>query len=82
MFEDRLNIEPMTPDVEQRVKAVELARERKSGVRMEVHSGHTEFWADRTVPVGRVSVCVAREYGGWPQYETTLEHPDDEWSIW
>lgn len=78
-MEDRIYIKPMSFGAEQRIEASNRATELGKGVRMEVHSAHTEFYADQSVPVGKVAVYAAQEYKAWPTYETTLDSPDQHW---
>lgn len=75
----RIDIRPMSPGAPQRVEAEQKARALGRGVRMELHSSHTEFYADRHVEVGKIAIYVPHEYKGWPEYETTLESPQDPW---
>lgn len=80
----RIEIKPMSFDVAQRVEASAIATEKGVGLRMEVHSSHTEFWTDKTVPVGQVSVWMSKTYKGFIEPETVLESPETPWvpSTW
>jgi hypothetical protein len=78
--QDRIWIKPEAFGVEQRVEASTVAAERGMGLRMEVHSGHTEFYADKSVKVGQVAVYASQTYKAWPTYETTLDAPEAEWA--
>lgn len=72
-------IKPMSFGPEQRVEAVAIATAKGNGVRMEVHTAHTEFYADPSVPVGQVAVYIAKRYGSWPTFEVLLDDPEQEW---
>lgn len=64
----------------QRVEALKQAEAYPSfGVRMEVHSSHTEFYATPLVPVGTIEVYGALKYKGMPEYITTLTGPNQDW---
>lgn len=76
----RIMIKPAAFDVEQRIEACQKATELGVGVRMEVHSGHTEFYADGSVEIGRVAVYCSQRYKEWPVYETTLGAPEEHWA--
>lgn len=77
-----IKIEPMSYHFEQRKEAAAKAAELDRGVRMEVHSSHTEFWASHSVPVGYVEVWACRTYKGPINYETILLADDDTWKLW
>lgn len=81
---NQIFIKPKSFYPEQRTEASKIATERGEGLRMEVWSGHTEFHSDASVPVGKIAVYAAHEYKGWPEYEVTLDSPDDEWvpALW
>lgn len=81
MSEQRLDIRPMSFGVEQRVQASALATELGCGVVMELHSAHTEFYADSTVPVGKVAVYAPPGYAMRPEYVTTLDSPEQPWPV-
>ena len=76
---ERIGIKPETFDTPQRIEASEIATALGKGLRMEVHSGHTEYHADATVAVGSVAVYASQRYKEWPTYETTLASPEDPW---
>ena len=78
-MDERILIKPMSFGPEQRLEAIEHATALGKGLRMEVHSAHTEFYADQTVPLGKVAVYCSQEYKAWPTYETTLDSPDQHW---
>ncbi|MUG03599.1 hypothetical protein ECC01_21725 [Bacillus tequilensis] len=75
----RIHIRPGSFEVAQRVEASEKATELGAGLRMEVHSAHTEFYADETVALGKVAVYCSQRYKEWPTYETTLDAPEEPW---
>ena len=75
-------IQPASFDVEQRTEASSRATEMKQGLVMELHSFMTYFFADPEVEVGKVAVYSPRSYGGFPEYVTTLNHPDDPFDPW
>jgi hypothetical protein len=75
-----INVKPASYDRGARIFASAQADQLEQGLRMEVHSSHTEFYADPDVPIGQVSVWVTRTYKGQLQYDTTLTSPGEEWS--
>lgn len=79
MYEDWIDIKPQAFYVEQRVEASAIATARGKGLRMEVYSGHTEFYSDASVPTGKVAVYAPRGYDYSPTYETMLDSPEEEW---
>lgn len=78
-MDDRIWITPQSYGPEQRIEASQKATEVGRGLRMEVHSGHTEFFSDSTVPVGKVAIHCSLSYKAWPEYVTTLDAPDQLW---
>lgn len=76
---ERIMIKPESYSPAQRIEASRKATALGKGLRMEVHSAHTEFYADETVPLGKVAVYASQEYKAWPTYETTLEAPTEYW---
>lgn len=80
-IEQRLDIRPMSFGVEQRVQASTLATALGCGVVMELHSSHTEFYADSAVPVGKVAVYAPSGYKMQPEYVTTLNSPEQPWPV-
>lgn len=79
MIERRLDIHPQSFDVPQRIAALEKASEYGVGVRMEVWTGHTEFYADANVATGVIEVWAVREYKGHLHYDRTLSSASDDW---
>lgn len=75
----RIIIRPATFDVPQRVEASAKATEMGMGLLMELHSSSTHFYADATVPVGKVAIYAPKAYKGMPEYVTTLDSPEQEW---
>lgn len=55
------------------------ATRRGVGLRMEVHSGHTEFWTDTTVEVGQIAVWSARIYKGLVEWDCILKNSHEDW---
>jgi hypothetical protein len=47
---------------------------------MEIHSSHTEFWEDTSVPVGEMSIWAGRYYKAQLEYVTTI-FPGEDWSL-
>lgn len=77
-----LNITPMTWDLPQRQKASNLARDLGAGVRMEVASSATRYYADWAIPVGQIDVYMARSYKGQLEYATRLHGPEAFFDAW
>lgn len=82
MFERDLGIEPLTWDLPQRQEASNRARDLGAGVRMEVGSGATRYYADWAIPVGQIDVYMARSYKGQLEYATRLHSPDAFFDAW
>lgn len=78
-FGERILIEPQSWGPEERLRASAIATEKGVGLRMEVHSSHTEFYADSTVEVGKVCVWYSDTYKGWLKKRLTLQTPDEQW---
>jgi hypothetical protein len=78
---ERIMIKPQSFGVEQRKEASAIATERGVGVRMEVHSSHTEFWMEAGIPLGHVEVWVCRTYKGRLEYDCLLRSPDADWRL-
>lgn len=78
----RLWIKPASFGVEQRVEASAKAAELGHGLVMELHSSHTEFYADPAVDVGRVAIYAPASYKSQPVYVTTLSAPEDHYDPW
>lgn len=76
----RIVIHPQSFDVPQRVEASAKAAEMGCGLLMELHSSHTEYYADPDVPVGKVDVWAPKTYKGQPEYVTTLDSPEQDWA--
>jgi len=77
-----LNIQPRSFGTEQILEADALASELGTGVRMEIHSMHTEFFADPEVPVGKVWVWLSKTYKGMVEPVTMLESADQPFDIY
>ena len=60
---------------EHRVEAVSEATDMGRGVRMEIHSSHTEYYATTEVKVGHIAVWYPPTYKGQLIYEMTLIDP-------
>ncbi len=74
-----IRIRPASPGTEQQEEALKIAKDLEMGVRMEVHSSHTEFWASPGVVPGWVEVYACTSYKGMLEYITCHEGPSDEW---
>lgn len=74
----RLNIRPASFGVEQRIEALARATEMGFGLVMELHSSHTEFYADPLVALGEIAIYSPRTYKGGPEYVTTITDPEDD----
>lgn len=74
-----LVIKPGSFGPEQRLEASALAAESGEGVRMEVHSSSTTFFATPDVPVGKIEVWDTRTYKGQLEFDIVLDTPDQYW---
>lgn len=77
---ERILIKPQSFAVEQRVEASAKATALGKGLMMELHSSHTEYYADASVPIGHVAIYEPKEYKGMPEYVITLSDPTMPWS--
>lgn len=73
----RLNIKPRSYGVEQRVEASRQATELGKGLVMELGNASTSFYAESSVPVGKVAIYAPRRYSGPTEYIRTLDSPTD-----
>jgi hypothetical protein len=76
----RIMIEPQSFDKELRLKASAEGDRLGVGVRMELHSAHTEYWADPTIPVGKMDVWCGKYYKAPLEYVVTIS-PDEDWTL-
>jgi hypothetical protein len=82
LYKERLWIKPESYGLDQRIEASEKATEAGTGLRMEVHNAHTEFWLDADVPVGKVSVWQVMTYKGQLEYLRTMNSASDPYDPW
>jgi len=75
-----LDIRPMSFGLEQRVEASEQAAALGRGVRMEVGSGATRFYAEADIPVGQIEVWRPLEYKGMLHRWGVLASAHDDWT--
>lgn len=76
---ERIWITPQSFDPDQRREAVEYATPKNAGVRMEVHSSHTEYYVDPWVEVGKVEVWAANTYKGMLERTGETITADEAW---
>lgn len=76
---DRIWDVPGGYSTEYRIAASKVATEAQVGLRMEVHSGHTEYYKDASTEVGQVSVYTSLRYKEWPTYTNTLKTADEHY---
>lgn len=76
----RLDINPMSFGLAQRTEASEAAAALGRGVRMDVGSSATRFYADERVPVGQIEVWRPLEYKGQLHRWGILAGPEEEWT--
>ena len=74
-----LDIHPMSFGAPQQVEASIRARALGRGVRMEVGSGATRFYADERIPVGQIEVWRPLEYKGSLHRWGMLDSPEHDW---
>lgn len=79
MTETYIDVKPGTYAKPQRMEASAKAAEVGRGLHMAVGNSMTRYWADSTVPVGKVMITMPLTYKGIPEYIKTLDSPEQEW---
>lgn len=76
---ERIPMFPASYGLEQRVAASKIATDKGKGLVMELHSSTTHFYADPSIPVGKVAIWSPPSYKAMPEYVTTLDSADEPW---
>lgn len=76
-FANRIQMHPETFDFDTRMEALAAATAESAGVVMLVWSSWTEYFKDATVPVGKIKVYEAKQYGATPTYSGVLDGDED-----